>query len=608
MISTASTDSAEGTAAEPPSTLDRWVAALAMAAQVDQRPDRVFGDVVAELASIHGDAPAVLSDRESYTFRQLADGSARYARWALAQGIRPGERVALLMPNRPEYLAAWIGISRVGGVVALLNTHLTGAALAHSVAAAAPAHAIVAAELLPSWQGAASLLPAGLAPVVWLHGDADAALPRLDLDLLGRSGEPLSEVERGGVTTADPALLIYTSGTTGLPKAARVSHHRVMMWSHWFAGMMMTTPLDRMYDCLPLYHSVGGIVATGSVLVNGGSVVIAERFSVTRFWDEIQRWDCTLFQYIGELCRYLVKAPPSGHEGDHRLRMVCGNGLRVDVWEPFKSRFAIPQILEFYAATEGNFSLYNVEGKPGAIGRIPSFMAARFPAAIVKHDPSTGLPLRDETGFCLRCARDEPGEAIGRISADEVARAGRFEGYTNVEDTDRKVLRDVFKPGDAWFRTGDLMRMDRQGFFTFVDRLGDTFRWKGENVATTEVAAAIASCPGIVDAVVFGVAVPHHDGRAGMAALVVTPDFESADLRQHLGTLLPAYARPLFLRLCARFEMTETFKQKTVALATAGFDPALVQDPLLFDDMAQGAYVPLDVPLQARIARGELRL
>jgi fatty-acyl-CoA synthase len=278
------------------------------------------------------------------------------------------------------------------------------------------------------------------------------------------------------------------------------------------------------------------------------------------------------------------------------------------VWEAFQARFGIPRVLEFYAATEGNFSLYNVEAKPGAIGRIPSFMAARFSAAIVRHDVATEMPLRNEAGFCIRCARDEPGEAIGRISVDETARAGRFEGYTTDADSSRKVLRNVFKPGDAWFRTGDLMRMDRQGYFYFVDRIGDTFRWKGENVATTEVAEAVASGPGVLEALVYGVPVPGHDGKAGMAALVAGDGFDMAALRSHLAERLPAYARPVFLRLCERLDVTETFKQKKGDLAREGFDPAVVADPLWCFDPAGGADVRLDAERYRLIVEGAVKL
>jgi fatty-acyl-CoA synthase len=361
-------------------------------------------------------------------------------------------------------------------------------------------------------------------------------------------------------------------------------------------------PDDRLYNGLPMYHSVGGVVATVGALVNGGSVVVREKFSVQAFWGDVARWDCTLFQYIGELCRYLLNAPERAEERAHRLRLACGNGLRPDVWSAFQARFAIPQILEFYASTEGNFSLYNVEGEVGAMGRIPAFLSHRFPAALVRFDPETGAPARDEEGRCIRCARGETGEAIGRVSSG----GGRFEGYTSAEESEKKLLRDVFEPGDAWFRTGDLMRQDARGFFYFVDRIGDTFRWKGENVSTGEVAAAIAACPGVIEAEVYGAPVPGADGKAGMAALVVDDAFSPEALRAHLATCLPAYARPVFLRLTEAIAATETFKPKKAALAAEGYDLARVSDALFVD--VAGAYAPLDAAMAARLASGQVRL
>jgi fatty-acyl-CoA synthase len=273
----------------------------------------------------------------------------------------------------------------------------------------------------------------------------------------------------------------------------------------------------------------------------------------------------------------------------------------------FRALFAIPQILEFYAATEGNFSLYNVEGKVGAIGRIPALLAHRFPAAIVKVDPDSGAPLRGDDRLCIVCARNEAGEAIGRIgTADEGG--GRFEGYTDGAETDKKILRDVLASGDAWFRTGDLMRLDEQGFFHFVDRVGDTFRWKGENVATSEVNDAIRQCKGVLDATSYGVEVAGHDGRAGMSAIVTGDDFDLAALTDHLARRLPAYAQPLFLRISASLDATETFKQKKHQLAREGFDPAIVTDPLYVRDPASGAYLRLQAADHARIVNGVRRI
>jgi fatty-acyl-CoA synthase len=580
-----------------------WLRALEMTAPIAANPTRILPIVIDEVAARQGDAPALISDRETLTYRALAARANRYARWALAQGIALGDTVCLMMPNRPDYMAAWLGITRVGGVVALINTNLNERALAHCIDIVAPRHVVVAAELIAAFTGAQPYLT--VRARVWTH-DADAADGRrIDRDLARYAEGPLTVAEQRPVTIDDKALYIYTSGTTGLPKAANVSHARVLTWSCWFAGMMGTGPHDRMYDCLPMYHSVGGVVATGALLVSGGAVVIREKFSARQFWDDVARFDCTLVQYIGELARYLVNAPPHPLETKHRLRLACGNGLRADVWETFRQRFTIPRILEFYAATEGNLSLYNVAGKVGAIGRVPSFLAHRFPAAIIRLDPDRNAPMRDAQGLCARCAADEPGEAIGRI---ERANPGaRFDGYTDDEASEKKILRDVFKPGDAWFRTGDLMRKDAQGYFYFVDRIGDTFRWKGENVATAEVAAAVVRCPGVLDATVYGVAVPGTDGKAGMAALVTGGGFDLATLYRHL-ECLPAYARPVFVRIRGELETTATFKHQKGELAREGYDPAATDEAVYVSDTDQKAYVRMGANLFALIQAGQTRL
>ncbi len=580
-----------------------WLRAIELTASIDRQPSRLLADVVQTYAHKEPDRAALVSDRETLSYRALARRINQYTRWALENGIGKGDTVALLMPNRPEYLAIWLGITKAGGVVALPNTQLTGAALAHCISVANATHLIVASELTAAALAAVDQL--GQMPKTWNHGAGDGS--RIDVALENLSGEPLGSSETPSVTINDRALLIYTSGTTGLPKAAYVSHRRVLTWSFWFAGLIDATAADRMYDCLPLYHSVGGVVAVGCMLASGGSVAIAEKFSAQRFWDDVARFDCTAFQYIGELCRYLLNAPASPSARSHRLRVACGNGLRGDIWQAFKDGFAIPRILEFYAATEGNFSLFNVEGKPGAIGRIPSFLTHRFPAAIVRFDIETGAPFRGADGLCIRCTAGEVGEAIGRIGEMKDG-GGRFEGYTSDAETEKKVLRDVFAAGDAWFRTGDLMMRDAEGYFYFVDRIGDTFRWKGENVATLEVNEALAGCPGVADVSVYGVAVPGHDGRAGMAAVVAGEGFDLADLHAHLRERLPGYAVPLFVRVLPALSLTETFKQKKQDLVRDGFDPSRVTDPLFFRDASAGSYVPLDAALFAKIVSGEVRI
>jgi fatty-acyl-CoA synthase len=569
-----------------------WLRALETTTRATRDPQRILPRAVGEWARRYGERPALLSERENLDFRALAHRMNQYSRWALRAGLAPGETIGLMMANRPEYFAIWLGLTQIGAVVALVNVNLSGEALAHCLKVASARRLIVASEFAQPCEEAI----AGLAPAVeiWRHGD-------LAVDAF--EGSELGVDERRAVTLADRALLIYTSGTTGMPKAAAVSHHRLVAWSHWFAGLADMTAGDRMYDCLPMYHSIGGVAAIGAPLVNGGSVFIAERFSASRFWDDFARRDCTMFQYIGELCRYLVAAPPCPAEKAHKLRLACGNGLSADVWRAFSKRFGAPQILEFYAATEGNVTLYNVEGKVGAIGRLPAFLAARDALALARFDYQTEAPWRGPDGFCIRCQVDEAGEALGRIGADP---SQRFEGYTRRDDTEKKILRDVFAPGDAWMRTGDLMRRDAEGFYYFVDRVGDAFRWKGENVATLEVAAALAACANVVEAIVYGVAVPGAEGRAGMALIAAEgpPDLE--EIAKALEAL-PRYARPLFLRVRQKLELTSTFKPKRREMAEEGFDPARVTDPLYVFDAERAGYVALDAARFAAIQGGAMR-
>ena len=556
-----------------------------------EAPDATLARLVQSQARARGDAPALIGSDETLSYAALAARANRYARWALAEGLAPGDVVALLMPNRPDYVAIWLGLTQVGCVVALLNTHLASDALVHCIVAARARHVIVDRALVERMRAVKAHLPTSLR--LWQPDD---------LAIAGLSGEPLAGGEQRPPKAHDPALLIYTSGTTGLPKATNITHARVLEWSGWFAGMMDARPDDRLYDCLPLYHGVGGVVGVGSMLVAGGAAIIREDFSAGRFWADVAESGATIIQYIGELCRYLLHSAAAAGETAHRVRLACGNGMRADVWEPFQRRFGIPRILEFYAATEGAVAVINCEGKPGSIGRVPQFLAHRFPLTLIRCDPATGEPMRDPAGRCLRAAPDEPGEALAELGDT----GGRFDGYTDPAATNAKILRDVFATGDRWFRTGDLMRRDAAGYYYFVDRLGDTFRWKGENVSTTEVAAVLQSFPGVIDAAVYGVAVPGTEGKAGMAALVVDGSVSLARLRTHLAQHLPAYARPLFVRLCAALDATGTFRLRKASLEREGY--AASPDPVWFDDRTADAFVPCDAALLAAIEARSVRL
>lgn len=583
-----------------------WLRALELTASIPRNRNRVMSTVIEELAEDSGDAPALLSDRECLTYRALVDRSNQYGRWALKQGLAKGEVVGLLMTNRPEYFAIWLGITKVGGVVALLNTNLVGPSLAHCINVVQPKHVVVSAEFVDPLTTALPNLAASTA--IWTHGVEHASFPRIEFDIQLQPCEKLNTSERSSPGIEDRALYIFTSGTTGMPKAVKISHARVLQWTHWFAGMMGVQPTDRMYTCLPMYHSIGGVLVPGATLVGGGSVVIREKFSATQFWSDLTRWNCTMFQYIGEFCRYLLHASPSSNDLAHRIRLACGNGLAPDVWDDFKDRFAIPRILEFYASTEGGVSLFNAEGKRGAIGRIPPYLAHRFSPALVQFDVDKGEPIRDAQGFCIPCAPSEAGEALGKVVNGPSNIGSKFEGYTDEQASRNKILHSVFEPGDAWVRTGDLMRKDEKGFFYFVDRIGDTFRWKGENVATSEVSEAICAFPGVKHANVYGVATAATEGKAGMATLVAAHQLDLAAFRKHLMDRLPPYARPVFLRLQDDIEVTGTFKYSKTDLVSQGYDPSVTTDIIYFDNPESQAFHRLDKALYDRIQTGQIRL
>ena len=567
--------------------------------------DKTLGDYFERWAATYGDKIALESDGAALSYRALDAKANRIARWARAQGWGKGDCVALFMRNRPDYVAIWAGLARAGFAAALLNTNLSGRALAHGVTIVAAKAVIVDEGLAAAWENAAPLIEGGVR--VAAYGGNLAGAERFETAIASFSDALLSSEERPALTIDDPALYIYTSGTTGMPKAARITHSRALRIMHGFAAVTRATAADRIYLTLPMYHSNGGLIATGIAFCAGGSCFIRERFSAGAFWPEVAAQGCTIFVYIGELCRYLLNPPPSPQDQAHRLRLCVGNGLRPDIFTAFKTRFGIRDIVEFYAATEGNVVLFNLDSHPGSVGRMPNWAAKRFPMRTIAFDVENNREKRGSDGRCVECGVDEPGELIGEMLDDPKKPAARFDGYADPKATASKILRDVFKPGDSWFRTGDLLKRDARGYYYFIDRIGDTFRWKGENVSTTEVAETIDQFPGVHEASVYGVSMPNADGRAGMAALVVddTRIFDLDGLRDFLSARLPGYARPLFIRFRPALEITGTFKQRKVDLVNDGFDPARTKDPLYFDDRRVGAYVPVKPDFAARLVAGE---
>ena len=552
----------------------------------------------------HPDRPMALLDDGEISYREYEAYANRVAHWALDQGLKPGDTVALFMTNRWEYIATWFGLSKVGIVISLINNQLSGHSLAHCLTIGETRHAIVEGELAEAYDSARAC---GLGDIeAWvLDGSLDGAKSFGDA-LAAMSDERPDPILRDSVKPEDPVLKMFTSGTTGLPKAALMTHIRALYYLHVFAVVAKSGENDRMMMVLPLYHATGGLCGVGCAICFGGALIIRNRFSATNFWPDAARFKATMFMYVGELCRFLINSPETEAEKRHTLRVAIGNGMRRDVWEEFQARFDLPQIVEFYGSTEGNVGLVNTDNMPGAVGRVPGYLKHRFNIDLVRFDMNEEKPVRGEDGFCIQCAPDEVGEAIGKIDPSDAR--FRFDGYGSKEDTEKKILRNVYEEGDAWFRTGDLMTRDRHGYYYFVDRVGDTYRWKSENVATGEVAEAF-SFDGIEQANVYGVEVEGHSGRAGMAALVLSGDDLDFDaLHAHVHGELPHYARPLFLRLQRQTDTTGTFKFRKVDLVKEGFDPSKIDDTILFDHPGEGRYVELTPELYEQIQSGALRV
>uniref|UniRef100_A0A1B0EYX6 long-chain-fatty-acid--CoA ligase n=1 Tax=Phlebotomus papatasi TaxID=29031 RepID=A0A1B0EYX6_PHLPP len=392
----------------------------------------------------------------------------------------------------------------------------------------------------------------------------------------------------------DRLLYIYTSGTTGTSSSVLP-----------FIILAKFRQDDIFYTPLPLYHTAGGIMNAGQAILFGATVVIRKKFSASGYFPDCQKYKCTVAQYIGEMCRYVLATPPSPSDKAHQIRLVFGNGLRPQIWPQFVERFKIPRVAEFYGATEGNANIVNIDNTVGAIGFVSRIIPQVYPISIIRADPATGEPIRGRNGLCQLCKPNEPGVFIGKIIEGNPSRA--FLGYVDKAASEKKIVRDIFKKGDSAFLSGDLLTADERGNLYFKDRTGDTFRWKGENVSTSEVEAQVSNVAGYRDAVVFGVEIPNLEGRAGMAA-ILDPE-RTVDLKalaDGLRKALPTYARPLFVRLLVKVDMTGTFKLKKLDLQNEGFNPEIVTDPLYYLT-SKGQYEELTMDAYAKICSGEIR-
>ncbi|MBP6280026.1 MAG: long-chain-acyl-CoA synthetase [Rhodocyclaceae bacterium] len=561
-----------------------------------------------------------------WNYRDFNVWANRIALVLQARGVQHGDSVGLLFDNCPDLLACVAATVKLGAVAGMLNPNQRGEVLRHSVELIKPHVLIVGDDCVAALQTA---FPTKRRGAIWFwvgRGTAPSGFESLpdavssivssvgnDVQCRLSTADPLRRrkavpcefpasppPQTQKIKASDPCFLIFTSGTTGMPKASVMTHMRWLKSGYGIGQMALRLRADDVFYCpLPFYHNNALTLSWSAVMTSGATLAMARKFSASKFWDDIRGTRATAFVYIGELCRYLLARPPSAMDKTHNIRVAIGNGLRAEIWDEFQARFGIAHICEFYGSSEGNLVFINALG----LSRTAGFSAQAY--AIVAFDTHSEQAMRDGRGFMQRVPRGESGLLITEVTA-----GSPFDGYTDASANEAKLLRNVFKRGDTWINSGDLVR--EQGFrhIAFVDRVGDTFRWKGENVATTEVEGALATLDGVEQGSVYGVSVPHADGRAGMAALVMNAGakFNPRTAAQHLTQALPAYAVPLFIRLISAHETTATFKIRKVDLKQQGFDPTTIQDPLFILRDKQKGYEPLTAAIYAELVQGNLRL
>lgn len=568
----------------------------------DFRRDKSYSvaDRFAERVADSGGTPFLVFEDRSITFAEADRWTNRVAQAALAAGIGQGDVIGLMMHNRPEFILTWLGLAKAGIVTALINTSATGRVLAHALDQVGARALIVGAELVE----ALDTLDAPLTIPVWEQAETSAEASgragivsfNAMMDAAGDAAVPADA--RAGIVMADPLYLIFTSGTTGLPKAAKMSHMRFLNSGEMMCGLMGIDKSGVLYCILPLYHGAGGMVLPSMALAEGVPLVLRRKFSRSEFWNDVRRHKITAMYYIGEILRYLLANEPRADDRDHTLRHIAGAGLKPELWTTFVERFGIENVIEGLGSTEANYGISNVDNEVGSVGRVPYPEYSNIRVALWDNENEGHVLGADGKPVLARAG--QVGELIAEVLYGNDG-AGFFEGYTSSEATEAKLLRNVFREGDVWFRSGDLVRFDEDDYYYFVDRVGDTYRWKSENVSTQEVEAVLASFPGPETINIYGVRIPGTEGRAGMASINYPEgnypeggQFDPKAFHDYAEARLASYAMPLFVRISPDADMTTTFKLKKRALQQEGYDPARVNgDPLWLLDPAAKTYVPL---------------
>jgi citronellyl-CoA synthetase len=557
-----------------------------------------WGTVLEEVAAKFPDNPAVKSPDGMLTYRELNGKSNRYAHFLLSKKVGQGDVVAVCVDTRPELLVLYCACAKIGAVCSMINTNQRGESLVHSFNLNKGKVVIVGEECLSFFNESRTDIDLDSSLLYAMKDTGESLAPGIEeISVLVESLPDTNPPTTAQVPTKAPAAFVYTSGTTGLPKAAVIINKRILSSLFWWGRVVNTIrPDDTVYVPLPFFHTNALTVGWPAALYNGAAVALRRKFSASQFLSDVRQFHVTHFVYVGEVCRYLMTLPAKPDDHQNPLREIMGNGLRPDIWKPFKDRFGIEHIHEFYGAAEGVGVFTNLFDFDYTVG------TSLTPYAIVKYDTENDAPERDGNGFLKRVNKGEAGLLIMEISEKTP-----FTGYSEKKKTEEKILRDGFKKGDAWFNTGDMLRDMGFRHAQFVDRLGDTFRWKGENVATMEVEKAVNTFPGISSSAVYGVSMPHGDGKAGMASILAlegrTVDLKA--LTAHLRASLPKYAVPLFIRFISDFQMTATHKIKKTQLRKEGYDLETARDNLYVLLPGGDAYVPVDDALYRELMGGK---
>lgn len=571
------------------------------------------GDYFLRTVKKHPDNRVLFYNDINWTYTEFNHWVNRLGIYFLSLGFKKGDTAAIFLENRPEVLAVSMALAKIGCVAALVNSSQRNKPLMHSIHLAKPKLVLVGAELIDSYLEVKDEIDYPAEQVLVIpHGDHTEEVAYEKFDILAKSFSPAEPKLHYTIQAKDPCMLVFTSGTTGLPKAAIISHAR---WIKAYAGfglaLLQFDSDDVLYVPLPFYHSTAMLVCWTSVIAGGATLVMKKKFSVKEFWPDIQRYQATAFGYVGELCKYLLNEPVHLLERNNTLTKMVGNGMRPGIWNEFKERFKVDRVGEFYASSEGNLAFFNLFNMDKTMG----FTAN--PHAVVEYDKENETPVLDSKGFMKKVKVGESGLLLGEIND-----LYPFDGYTEKEKSEKVILRDVLKKGDAYFNTGDLVH--RMGFnhTQFVDRLGDTFRWKSENVSTTEVEGIINKYrpniegaqygmdSNISESIVYGVEVPNTSGRAGMVKLILTDPAKPVDFeafRAYLKEELPPFAIPLFIRLSSAAETTSTMKHLKSTLKTDGYDITKTSEALYFFMVDTKQYVQITPEIKEGIDTGKYR-